>query len=196
MRNRTAQKDTIKDIISDSQVNSYFPYRWSSASLTLNVRFYLFLYLYITRITINNGTSHLKSPRNQKRRAANKITGGFNYFAVDQLSPLVLPWFIRQNSYNESITLQNKNKPFKITKHLFFLNFHYKARQRAIRAALQADHKQIDKKHEEPHQKYRLGTASNEINGRLQLVCGRPTLTLSSASVPQTFSSSVCVEDS
>ena len=30
---RTAQKDTIIDITSDSQVNSTFPYRWSPASL-------------------------------------------------------------------------------------------------------------------------------------------------------------------
>ena len=46
--NRTAQKDTIIDITSDSQVNSNFPYRWSPASLTFNNYFYLFLYLYIT----------------------------------------------------------------------------------------------------------------------------------------------------
>ena len=45
---RTAQKDTIIYIISDSQVNSNFPYRWSPASLTFNKYFYLFLYLYIT----------------------------------------------------------------------------------------------------------------------------------------------------
>ena len=40
---RTAQKDTIIDITSDSQMNSNFP-----ASLTFNNYFYLFLYLYIT----------------------------------------------------------------------------------------------------------------------------------------------------
>ena len=59
---RTAQKDATKDTISDNQVNSYFPYRWSPASLTINIFFLLififiynnFLYLYITRITINN----------------------------------------------------------------------------------------------------------------------------------------------
>ena len=45
---RTAQKDTIIDITSDSQVNSNFPYTWSPASLTFNNYFYLFLYLYIT----------------------------------------------------------------------------------------------------------------------------------------------------
>ena len=78
---RTAQKDTIKDITSDSQVNSFFPYRWSPASLTFNNYFYLFLHLYITRITINNNAPHLKSPKNQNRRAALgrpaiKITGG------------------------------------------------------------------------------------------------------------------------
>ena len=33
---RTAQKDTIIDITSDSQVNSNFPSRWSPASLTFN----------------------------------------------------------------------------------------------------------------------------------------------------------------
>ena len=79
---RTAQKDTIKDITSDSQANSYFPYRWSAASLTINIYFYLFLYLYITRITINNSTSHLKSLKSQNRRAAlgrpaiKKLLGG------------------------------------------------------------------------------------------------------------------------
>ena len=51
-------------------MNSYFPYRWSPGSLTFNIYFYLFLYLYITRITINNDTPHLKSPKNQNRKAA------------------------------------------------------------------------------------------------------------------------------
>ena len=78
---RTAQKDTIIDITSDSQVNSNFPYRWSPASLTYNYYVFLFLYLYITRITINNSAPHLKSPKTQNRRAALgrpaiKITGG------------------------------------------------------------------------------------------------------------------------
>ena len=62
-------------------MNSYFPYRWSPASLTFNIYFYLILYLYTTRITINNGTPHLKSQKNPSRRAALgrpavKITGG------------------------------------------------------------------------------------------------------------------------
>ena len=70
MGKRTAQRDTIKDITSDSQVNSYFPYRWSSTSLTFNIYFYLFSYLYITRITISNDTTYLKSPKNRNRRAA------------------------------------------------------------------------------------------------------------------------------
>ena len=47
---RTAQKDTIIDITSDSQVNSNFPYRWSPASLTFNNYFNLFLYLYIYNV--------------------------------------------------------------------------------------------------------------------------------------------------
>ena len=37
----------------------------------------------------------------------------------------------------------------------------------------------------EPKQKGRLGTASTEITGGLQLVCSRPTLALNSALVPQ-----------
>ena len=45
---RTASKDTIIDITSDSQMNSSFPNKWSPASLTFNNYFYLFLYLYIT----------------------------------------------------------------------------------------------------------------------------------------------------
>ena len=110
---KTAQKDAIKDITSDSQVNSYFPYRWSPASLTINIYFfyfYLFLYLYITRITINNGTPHLKSLQSPNRRAALgrpeiKLLGGggggLNWFAVDQPSPLLLPWFTRQNKYKQ-----------------------------------------------------------------------------------------------
>ena len=70
MGKRTAKKDTIIDITSDSQVNSNFPFRWSPASLTFNNYFYLFLYLYITRININNNAPHIKSPKNQNKRAA------------------------------------------------------------------------------------------------------------------------------
>ena len=64
---RTAQKDITIDTTSDSQVNSNFPNRWSPASLTLNNYFYLFLYLYITCISINNNAPHLKSPKDQNR---------------------------------------------------------------------------------------------------------------------------------
>ena len=67
---RTAQKDITIDTTSDSQVNSNFPNRRSPASLTFNNYFYLFLYLYITRITKNNNASHITSPKNQNRRAA------------------------------------------------------------------------------------------------------------------------------
>ena len=72
---RAAQKDTIIDITSDSQVSSNFPYRWCMASLTFNNYFCLFLYLYIT---INNNTPRLKTPKNQNRRAAIKLPGDLN----------------------------------------------------------------------------------------------------------------------
>ena len=45
---RTAQKYITIDTTSDSQVNSNFPKRWSTASLTFYNYFYLFLYLFIT----------------------------------------------------------------------------------------------------------------------------------------------------
>ena len=112
---RTAQKDYITDTTSDSQVNSNFPNRWSSAGLTFNNHFYLFLCVYVTRITINNNTPHLKSHKNQNRRTALERPamqllagggggggggegGGFNKFAVDQPSPLVSPLYISQNN--------------------------------------------------------------------------------------------------
>ena len=41
-----------------------------------------------------------------------------------------------------------------------------------------------------------LGGGGGGGGGGLQLVCGRPTLALSSALVPQTLSCLVCVEDS
>ena len=95
MGKRTAQKDTMIDITSDSQVNSNFPYRWSPASLTFNNYFYLFLYLYITRISVNNNTPHLKSPKKQNRRAALgrpaiKITRGLQTFFYFFMSDLLL----------------------------------------------------------------------------------------------------------
>ena len=72
---RTAQKDTIIDTTSDSQVNSIFPRRRSPASLTFNNYFYLFLYLYITRITINNNNKITTiSPRSHPRHLVRKMT--------------------------------------------------------------------------------------------------------------------------
>ena len=50
VRKRTAQKDTIIDITSDSQVNSIFPNRWSPASLTFNNYIYLF-FIYSFKIS-------------------------------------------------------------------------------------------------------------------------------------------------
>ena len=64
------KKDIIVDIISDSQVNSNLPYRWSPAVLTLNILLNLLVYLYITRITIKNDTPHLKSQKNKHRRVS------------------------------------------------------------------------------------------------------------------------------
>ena len=134
---------------------------------------------------------------------------------VDQSSPLVLHWFIRHNNYKESITLQNKTKSFKNTKHLFLPIFLflllYKAIQTAKWTAIQVAtlltyHKQIDKRTTMKNQNRSaalgrpamklLGGGGGGGGGGLQLVCGRPNLALSSALVPQTLSCLVCVEDS
>ena len=100
MRKRTAQKDIIINTTSDIQVNSKFPYRRSPASPKFNNHFYLFLYLYITRITINNNTPHLKSPKNQNRRAAlgrsaMELLGVSTSLRSTHPLPLVLQWFLR-----------------------------------------------------------------------------------------------------
>ena len=133
MGKRTAQKDITIDTTSDSQVNSNFPNKWSPASLTFNNYFYLFLYLYITWISTNNNAPHLKSPKNQKQKSRLGTASNKNYWGLELVCgrptlALVLPWFIRHNNYKESITLQNKTKSFKDTKHLFlpiFFCFYY-----------------------------------------------------------------------
>ena len=56
----STESDTIKCITSDSQVNRHSPYRWSPASLTLNIYLHLISILYLTRIIINSQTPHLR----------------------------------------------------------------------------------------------------------------------------------------
>ena len=109
---RTAQKDAIKGITNDSQVNSYFPYRWSPASLTINICFYLFLYLYKTRMTINNGTPILKSLKSQTRRstlgrpAIQLLRGGLQQVCgrpALALSSALVPQTLRNQNFIGSI---------------------------------------------------------------------------------------------
>ena len=121
---------------------------------------------------------------------------------VDQPSPLILPWFIRQNNYNKSITPQNNNKPLNQIKtlNIFFTYFqiflNHKPRLRAKWAAMQvatrlADNKQIDNRTKRnQNRSAALGRPAMKLleGWGLQLVCGRPTLALSSALVPQTLS--------
>ena len=64
-----------------------------------------------------------------------------------------------------------------------------------------ADHKQIYKRTimKNQNRSAALGRPAMKLlagGGGLQLVCGRPTLALSSALVPQKLSCLVCVEDS
>ena len=74
---RTAQKDTIIDITSDSQVNSNFLNRWSPASLTFNNFFFTyFIFLYnVNNHKLQRATSNIIKEPKQKSRlgtASNK----------------------------------------------------------------------------------------------------------------------------
>ena len=146
MGKRTAQKDTIIDITSDSQVKSNFPYRWSPASLTFNNYFYLFKYLYITWITINNSAPYLKSPKTPNRRAALgrpaiKITGvggGGGLYLVCGRPTLALGSALvhqtKQLQQKQHTTKQEQTtksiKTLNIHFYLFFLIFYHESRQR------------------------------------------------------------------
>ena len=70
-------KDTIKGITRDSQVNSNSPYRWSPARLTLNICFIYFPFLYLIRRTIKSLAPHLKPPKQKSRlwTASNILLG-------------------------------------------------------------------------------------------------------------------------
>ena len=151
MGKRTAQKDNITDITRDSQVNSNFPYRWSLASLTFSNYFYLFLYLYIMRITINNNAPNLKSPTYQNRRAAlgrpamkllGEGGGGGALASLRSTNPR--PWFCLGSSDKTITTKASHHKTrtnhlikSKTLNHLlifyfflsFFFFFNFKARQ-------------------------------------------------------------------
>ena len=79
----------------------------------------------------------------------------------------------------------------------YFLFFYYKARQRANGGhhVSRPQTNRLKNNFEKPKEKRRLGTASNKVTGvGLQLVCGRPTLALSSAWAPHTLSYSICAE--
>ena len=105
-------------------MNSNFPYRWSPASLAFNNYFYLFLYLYITRITINNNAPHLKSPKNQNRRAAlgrpamELLGEGGGGALTSLLSTNPRPWFCLGSSDKTFITKVFHYNTKTIQKHL------------------------------------------------------------------------------
>ena len=106
-------------------MNSNFPYRWSPASLTLTT---ILSFLYITRIIINNNAPHLKSPKNQTRRAAlgrpAMRRGGGALINLRSINPR--PWFClvspsdkfkTKASHHKTIT--NHSKALKIYLYLF-----------------------------------------------------------------------------
>ena len=109
MGKRTAQKDTITDT-----GEQQFPIQMVTGLPNIDNYFLLILDLYITGLTINNNIPHLKSPKNQNRRAAlgrqaMKLLGGFNEFAVDQHWPFVLFTLIRQNNYEQQNTNEKQS---------------------------------------------------------------------------------------
>ena len=107
---RTAQKDTIIGITSDSQVNSNFPNRWSPASLTFNNYFYLFLYLYSTDIVFlcneNAAETGAKHPWNyafyRRSNAVSELANQMSVFRNEKLSKNVLKHKKRFWNFNQS----------------------------------------------------------------------------------------------
>ena len=92
--------------------------RWSPASLTFYIYFYLF-YLY-TRITINNGTPHLKSKITKESKqesrlgtANNKITGGRRELAFGRPTLALDSALVHEK---KKTTTNNKNKTNKTKK--------------------------------------------------------------------------------
>ena len=182
-------------------MNSNFPYRWSPASLTFNNYFYLFLYLYITWITINNNAPHLKSPKNQNRRAALgrpaiKITGGLELVCGRPTLALSSALVHRRNNFEQQ-KQNEKSTSKKQSGQLDWRTGGHNARNTcktdttAMKRAMK-----INKIKRRQSRSAALGRPAIKLLGGLQLVCCRPTLALSSALVPQTLSCLVCREDS
>ena len=67
---RTAQKKHHLRHHQRQPVEQQFSTQVVSGCLTFNNNVYMFIYSYITRITVNYNTPHLKSSKNQNRRAA------------------------------------------------------------------------------------------------------------------------------
>ena len=143
MGKRTAQSDTNKDITSDSQVNNYFPYRWSPASLTFNIYFYLFLSIFI--YNTNNDkkrhtTSKLTKEPKQKSRlgtTSNKTGGGGDLTSLRSTNPR--PWsclgssdkiITTKSSHHKTRTNHYIKSKLSTSIYTYFLLFYHKARQR------------------------------------------------------------------
>ena len=135
---------------------------------------------------------HLKSPKNQNRRAALgrpaiKITGGLEPVCgrptLALASALVHP--VQQLGTRKTKQIRHKRKAKWAAgiggQVATMLELH--TRQIDTTTIKRARKKTKKSNLEETKQKCRLGTASKEITGGLQLVCGRPTLALSSALV-------------
>ena len=111
MGKRTAQKDTITDNTSDSQLSSNFPYRWSRASLTFN------------NIFIYNGNNYKyqhfiskisKEPKQMSRfgTASNEITAGLKLVCGRPTLALcsVLVHQTKQSRTTETKRIKHKQK--------------------------------------------------------------------------------------
>ena len=136
-------------------------------------------------------------------RFSNRV-GRKNYQKLTQLSSRSHPWHLMGKRRAQKDTIiditsdiqVNSNFPYRWSPASLIFNNHFYQFLYLYNEKNHEYQRAISKITKEPKQKSRLGTASNEITEGLQLVWGRPTLSLSSALVPQTLSCLVSVEDS
>ena len=129
-------------------------------------------------------------------------------FAVDQPSPLVLLWFTRKTTTNNKIKKNKHKRKAKraagfewqvatmVGLHTRLIDTTDTTTMKRARIKMK---KKITKRRQ--NKSAALGRPAMKIRewgrgGGLQLVCGRPTLALSSALVPQAVSVLACVDDS
>ena len=141
MGKRTAQKDAIKDITSDNQVNINFPYWWSPTRQTFLPIFIFIFNKKNDKLTLHITSKITKEPKKKSRlgTASNKITGGGGALTSLQ-STNHRPWFclgsLDKTISTKEFHCKTRTRTFKKTSILPSFYFYCEAQQRAKWAAI------------------------------------------------------------